>query len=241
MKQRMRRILDEIVTLRCMEFRNIVPFQRIAWLVDAISQKECNDDSVSLRVELEGSSREGMAALQSHLSAVGYDSGDLSNEICFRSVPIGNEIALSAIVFLGKSSSELPLEALARASSDVKYSALALLGGAVDQEYLISAPDSSMRGLLLASILDICRTSSKSQGSSLQKPSAICCFGPIASESDISRPIVRSTAEVCTKNDKQVVGRAATAVHNAIYRLDASYQSIGRSKFVSGLADFCRA
>jgi hypothetical protein len=107
-----------------------------------------------------------MVALLSHLSTVGYDSDDLSNEICFCSIPIGNEIALSAIVFLGRSSSELPLEALSRAYSDVKYSALALLGGAVDQEYLISAPDSSMRGLLLASIMEICRTSSKAQGSS---------------------------------------------------------------------------
>jgi hypothetical protein len=194
MNQRLRRILDKIVTLRCMDFRNLVPFQRTAWLVDAISQKECNDDSVSFRIELEGSRREGMAALQSHLSAVGYDSGDLSNAVCFSSVPIGNEIALSTVVFLGRSSFELPLEALPSACSDVKYSALALLGGAVDQEYLISAPDSSMQGLLLASILDIRRTSSKAQGSSLQKPSAICSFFPIGSESDISRPIVRSTA-----------------------------------------------
>jgi hypothetical protein len=212
------------------------------WLYDAISQKERNNDSVSLRVDLEVSCREGMVALLSHLSTVGYDSGDLSNEICFSSVPIGNEIALSAIVFLGRSSSELPLEALSRAYSDVKYSAIALLGGAVDQEYLISAPDSSMRGLLLASILDICRTSSKAQGSSFAEAERDLLFScPIGSESDISRAIMRSTAEFFTKDEEQVVGRAATAVHNAIFRLDASYQSSGHSKFVSGLAPFGRA
>jgi hypothetical protein len=100
-------------------FRNLVPFQIIVWLDDAISQKERNDDSASLRVDLEVSFREGMVALLSHLSTVGYGSGDLSNEICFSSIPIGNEIALSAIVFPGRSSSELPLEALYRACSDV--------------------------------------------------------------------------------------------------------------------------
>jgi hypothetical protein len=65
-EKHMRRILDKIVTSRCMDFRNLVPFQRIAWL-DAISPKEGNDDSVSLRVELEVSRREGMAALLSYL------------------------------------------------------------------------------------------------------------------------------------------------------------------------------
>jgi hypothetical protein len=46
---------------------NFVPFQKISWLVDAISRKERSDDSVSSRVELEVSRREGMAALLSHL------------------------------------------------------------------------------------------------------------------------------------------------------------------------------
>jgi hypothetical protein len=52
---------------------------------------------------------------------------------------------------------------------------------------------------------------------------------------------MRSTAEFCTKEEEQVVGRAANAVDNAIFRLDASYQSSGHSNFVSGLAPFGRA
>jgi hypothetical protein len=45
-EKRKRRILDKIFISRCMDLRNIVPFQRIAWLIDVISQKERNDDSV---------------------------------------------------------------------------------------------------------------------------------------------------------------------------------------------------
>jgi hypothetical protein len=52
---------------------------------------------------------------------------------------------------------------------------------------------------------------------------------------------VSSTAEFCCKEEEQVVGRAATAVHNAISRLDASYQSSGRSTFVSSHDAFGRA
>jgi hypothetical protein len=61
-----------------------------------------------------------MVALPSHLSTVGCHFGDLTYEICFSSVPIGNEIALSAVVFLGMLPSELPVEALSRDVSVVK-------------------------------------------------------------------------------------------------------------------------
>jgi hypothetical protein len=47
---------------------------------------------------------------------------------------------------------------------DARYSALALLGGAVVQAYLISAPEASVRGLLVASTLDVCQTSSNARG-----------------------------------------------------------------------------
>jgi hypothetical protein len=59
---------------------------------------------------------------------VNYDAGDVSNEICFSCIPIGTEVAPSAIVFLGKLTYKVPLEALSRACSDVKKTASNLDG-----------------------------------------------------------------------------------------------------------------
>jgi hypothetical protein len=58
MKNALQQILDRIVTSRCMDSRNVVPFQRPAWFVDAISEKEREDGSLNIRAEFEVFRRE---------------------------------------------------------------------------------------------------------------------------------------------------------------------------------------
>jgi hypothetical protein len=60
----LQQILDRIVTSRYMDLKNVVPFRRPAWFVDAISEKERKDGFLNIRAELEVFLREGMVFLR---------------------------------------------------------------------------------------------------------------------------------------------------------------------------------